>query len=89
VSRPERLFISAAEVAAMMEFTGPAGFLTRRARLEAIGFPPPVPFVTRPLKWRRAAVQAWLDGARFAPDTAPATPDAARKVVLLAEARRA
>jgi predicted DNA-binding transcriptional regulator AlpA len=89
VPRPDRIYIGAGEVAALMEFHDAAQFLTRRARLEAMGFPRPVPFCTRPMKWRAADVRAWLDGARFDPEAPPATPDTARKVVLLAEARRA
>ena len=40
-----------------------------RARLEAAGFPPPLPGMKRPLRWSRVAVERWLNGAGAAAET--------------------
>lgn len=88
----ERIFITAHDVADMLEFQSAAQFLTRRAALERDqGFPTPVVFCQRPLKWRRTDVQSWLDGAYLPPDIDAARPvsgDRARRVVMLHQARQ-
>lgn len=88
----EPLFVTADVVARMLEFDRPSKFLKRRARLEADhGFPAPVPWIGAPLKWRRADVQAWIDGVRPEPAAADASPNAqaSRRTVMLHQARRA
>ena len=81
-------YIDAAAVAGLMELDGAAAFQRRRAELEARhGFPPPVPWSRRPMKWRASDVEAWIAGARFASGEAAGGPDAARRVVMLHRAR--
>ena len=89
-----RTFIGAAEVAHMMGLTSASAFLTRRAVLEATrGFPSPVPWSKRPLMWRRDSVQRWVDALGEVPSAAlellPDQADAARRVVMLHQARTA
>lgn len=86
------LFMDAGEVAAALEMPDRAAFLRARDRLVAEhGFPAPVPWTRTPLKWRRADVIAWRDALYTAPDLSPATGpargDAARRVVMLQNAR--
>ncbi len=52
-------FIDSAEVARRLEIRR-VHFLNIRERLEAAGFPCPVPHCRRPLKWRASAVTAWI-----------------------------
>lgn len=87
-----RTFITAAEVAELLEFPKATSFLGRRLALERDhGFPPPVCFTRSPLKWRRSDVVRWIDGTYQPPDIAGAARldgDANRRVLLLQEARR-
>lgn len=54
-------FIKAHQVAKLIAFPNAGAFLRHRARLEAdTGFPIPLPTCTRPLKWRRDAVENWI-----------------------------
>ncbi|MEM9763183.1 MAG: hypothetical protein AAF968_11830 [Pseudomonadota bacterium] len=71
-----RLYITAAEVARILEFKDAAQFQRQRARLVAEhGFPEPVLLMRRPLRWRREDVETWAswfsglrrDGADQAP----------------------
>lgn len=56
------IFIEAARVATLTGFQSPAAFLQARPRLEReTGFPLPLPTCRRPLKWRKDAVQSWID----------------------------
>lgn len=82
-------YIDATAVAELLELPGANSFLLRRAALERIGFPAPVPWSRRPLKWRAADVEAWIAGAASFVNDATATPDAARRVVMLNRARTA
>lgn len=85
-----RIFITSAEVAALLEYDSAAAFLSRRAELEeAHDFPPPAPLQRRPLKWRRDAVVRWLaaQGHAGAPSPALAHGLASGKVALLEAAR--
>lgn len=69
-----------------------AGFLARRAELIAdLGFPQPMPYARRPMRWRRDMVLAWLQeqGLPRAAEAALPPRDAGFKPVLVAEARRA
>lgn len=50
--------IDAAGVALLLGLTFPGQFETRRRRLEAKGFPKPLPM--RPPRWSVAAIQRWL-----------------------------
>lgn len=90
----DQLFIEAAAVAALLEIPTASAFLLRRATLERDhGFPAPLPWCQRPLKWRREDVIRWRDNCYDAPDlsavTGAARGDMARRVVMLQEARRA
>ena len=58
------VYIPAAAVAPMLGFARPEQFLRVRDALEDAGFPPPVPHIHRPLKWRADMVQAWLTRQR-------------------------
>ncbi len=53
-------FITAAQVAQLLELPNAHGFLRQRDDLEHRGFPVPCPWSSRPLKWRRELVQAWI-----------------------------
>lgn len=60
-------YIESAEVARLLGFEGKRPglqFLARRSRLEAQGFPQPLSWTASPLKWDRAAVEAWIAAAR-------------------------
>lgn len=70
-------------------------FRAWRVRVEALGFPPPLPGCKRPLKWDRALVDAWrLSGGRPAqralaeqqPAAAPVDELAAHRAKLAAKA---
>lgn len=62
-------YITADAIAGLMDLPNTAAFLSRRDALETDhGFPPPVPWARRPLKWQRAAVQKWL-AVQGQPDT--------------------
>lgn len=82
------IFIDAREVARRLGLRDAVAFLRIRDRLEyAQDFPPPVPILMRPLRWRADAVEAWIDAQGLpAPETI--TPDPGSNVVLLREARR-
>lgn len=55
-------FITAEAVADLTGFASTATFLHARDRLEReTGFPLPLPTCRRPLKWRKDAVQSWID----------------------------
>lgn len=83
-------YIDAAAVAGLLELGAANSFLIRRADLESLhGFPRPVPWSRRPLKWRAADVEAWISGAASFVNDASVTPDAARRVVMLNRARTA
>ena len=78
--------ITASVVARMTGFSSGLAFLKARSRLELQqGFPEPLPTCLRPMKWRRSAIQAWLDGLDTIRTTAAASPN----VVLLEQARSA
>lgn len=85
-------FIDAAAVAQLLGLPGPAAFLARRADLEdRHGFPIPLPWWRRPLKYRRDQVLAWRDMQGRPRGDDPEIPPqllASGKVALLAEARR-
>ncbi len=55
-------FITAAQVAQLLELPNAHGFLRQRDDLENRGFPLPCPWSSRPLKWRRELVQGWIAG---------------------------
>lgn len=90
----ERIFITASEVAEILEYANRDAFLRRRAELEEDhDFPPPAPLQSRPLKWRRDAVEHWKtqaglqardDGIRMSVDAGPI----GGKVALLRAAQR-
>lgn len=54
-------FIDAAGVAQLMGLPNADAFLWRRETLAAQGFPLPVSWSRRPLKWRTDQVMRWLD----------------------------
>jgi hypothetical protein len=85
-------FVAAGDVAQMLGLTSASSFLGRRARLEdTLGFPAPVPWSRRPMMWRRESVQRWVDALGEVPSAAlklvPDQADAARRVVMLQQAR--
>ena len=87
-----RVFVTAADVAAILEYPSASAFLRRRLDLEHLhGFPPPAPLSDRPLKWRREAVEEWRDrqGLPEDEDIGPALEHglASGTVALLAAAR--
>lgn len=88
-----RLFITADEVAALLELDNASSFLRARQRLEdETGFPTPMPLPLRPLKWRREAVEAWRAAQGLAPAQRLTQDDIRRagpNVILMAEAGRA
>ncbi|MBW4972107.1 hypothetical protein KZZ08_00660 [Roseovarius mucosus] len=82
------IFLTAAQVADRLGLRDAGAFLRIRDRLEdAQDFPPPLPILRRPLRWRADAVQAWID-AQGLPAPADFTPTPGGNVVLLKEARR-
>lgn len=89
-----RTFITAPEVARLLEYASAESFLRQRERLESDhDFPPPAPLQSRPRKWRREAVELWKARAGHgAADTpaprAPIRVPAGSNVSLLAAARR-
>ena len=85
------IFIDATEIAQLLEFDTKMMFLHRRKDMEAEGFPRPVSFIRKPLRWRRDDVLAWRDGiGRSLPGIpAPQTPSDNRKIVMLHAAGRA
>lgn len=54
-------FITAAQVAQLLELANAQSFLRQRDDLEICGFPLPCRWSSRPLKWRRDVVQAWIE----------------------------
>lgn len=85
---PDRLFLTTAEVAQLLDLT-PAGFLAARDRLTADhGFPEPMPTSLRPLRWRRDRVEHWIANQGLPRAQRPAAP-AGPNVYLLEQARRA
>lgn len=90
----ERLFIGAAEVAHLLGIASATSFLARRRDLEQrLGLPAPAPWQRRPLLWRRDSVETWAAGMGEVPAAAlqlvADQPDAARRVVMLHQARTA
>lgn len=85
------IFIATGDVAQLLGLSD-GGFLRQRPRLEdEAGFPEPMPFARRPLRWRRDQVLAWIEGQGLPRDAACRIDPAAiasGQVVLLAEARR-
>lgn len=84
-------FIATPQVARMLGVSDSL-FLRRRGQLEEFaGFPQPMPHCSRPLRWRRDQVLAWID-AQGRPRDADSDIDpallASGQIVLLAEARR-
>lgn len=53
-------FITAAQVAQLLELANAWSFLRQRTDLENRGFPLPCPWSSRPLKWRRELVEGWI-----------------------------
>jgi hypothetical protein len=56
-----RDFIPAAMVAQLLDLPNAEAFLYRREALEDQGFPLPVSWSRRPLKWRTDQVAAWIN----------------------------
>lgn len=85
LSEPTPIFITAAEVAALLEYDTPRQFQRQRARLTAEeGFPLPIPLNKRTLRWRRDDVIAWRDRLTGLPDpTAMIDPDMPGNIVQL------
>jgi hypothetical protein len=54
-------FITSSHVAQLLDLPSAASFLARRDELEDLGFPLPVAWSARPLKWRLELVQGWID----------------------------
>ncbi len=54
------MFITSAQVAQLLDLPSANAFLARRAELEDQGFPLPVSWISRPLKWRADLVQTWI-----------------------------
>lgn len=55
---PERLVISAAEVAGLLGRRCVESFYNNRKKLEAAGFPPKLPGING---WSRAAITRWIE----------------------------
>jgi hypothetical protein len=55
-----RMFITSADVAQLLELPSANAFLARRADLEGLGFPLPCAWSARPMRWRADLVQAWI-----------------------------
>ena len=53
-------FITSAQVAQLLDLPSANAFLARRADMEDLGFPLPVAWMARPMKWRADLVQAWI-----------------------------
>lgn len=53
-------FINSAQVAQLLDLPSSLSFLARRADLEERGFPLPCSWISRPMKWRRELVLAWI-----------------------------
>ena len=88
-------YINAAEVAARLGMAPAVLRKTRQTLEERHGFPQPLPWALRPLRWRSDQDERWLSqqglpksAAIEAPEVDPALIRAG-KVRLLAEARRA
>lgn len=60
-----------------------------RARLQAHGFPAPLPGIQRPLRWSRLAVEAWLNGVKDSHVADPLDTEAALLAARLAARSRA
>lgn len=92
MSDPQPIFISSETVARRLGLS-PQVFLAKRRALEdSHGFPLPLPWWKRPLKYRADQVDLWIEaqgGPRMtlAPDISPELL-ASGKVSLIAEARR-
>lgn len=91
------IFIGTAEAARICEYTSPNAFLRNLDRLiRDHGFPSPAPFGMRGYRWRRTAVEAWIESFGRPEDEEPADHQERRvaaglasgKVALLQEARR-
>lgn len=87
----QSIFVDATQIATLLELDTKTMFLQRRKDMEAEGFPRPVSFISKPMRWRRDDVLTWRDGiGRTLPGIpAPMTPSDNRKVVMLHAAGRA
>jgi predicted DNA-binding transcriptional regulator AlpA len=57
-----KTFWTADEVAEYLGFRCKETFLKGRDAMEALmGFPPPLPYLARPLRWRSDQIEAWLE----------------------------
>lgn len=76
MTRPD--FIPTRDVAELLGVS-PMTLLRKRAELEEDhGFPPPVAFAQRPLRWRADLVRGWLDRQGQPRGMAPERPGAFR-----------
>lgn len=88
-----KIFITSAEVAALLGLPSALALLHRRQRLEdAEGFPLPMPYGRSRFMWRRDQVERWIEErgrprAELPPDPGPRPVPANHS--LLEEARRA
>ena len=82
-------FIEAPDVAALLDLPSGEAFLAKRRGLERDhGFPKPMVWSLRPMKWRADRVRAWIQEQGGASASNPAIPDNDPVVVrLMAEAR--
>lgn len=59
----ERKFLTAGEIAGIMGLQSAESFLARRCKLEPLGFPKPVSWCQRPMRWRATAVHEWIEAS--------------------------
>lgn len=77
-----------ADVVASKIGCGKALFLRQRQTLEVDhGFPPPLPHLVSPMKWRASEVDAWIDRQGYAAPPLELPP--VGNISLIEEARRA
>ncbi len=55
-------FITASQVAQLLDMPNGNAFLWHRPRLEDMGFPLPLPWARNPMKWRADQVRHWIAG---------------------------
>jgi hypothetical protein len=53
-------FITSAQVAQLLDLPSANSFLAKRDELEELGFPLPVAWSSRPMKWRSDLVEGWI-----------------------------
>lgn len=53
-------FITSSRIALLLDLPSANSFLARRDELEDLGFPLPVAWSARPMKWRADLVQGWI-----------------------------